>query len=49
MRAKGEVGVFNWSFMVNKDVDLSEFLNMPNLSRGVTGNENVSAGRPSGL
>ena len=46
LRAGGDVGVFDWSSMVNEGVDWSEF-GMVGPSVG-GGNENVSAGGPSG-
>lgn len=49
LRAGGDVGVFDWSSMVNEGVDWSA-LGVPDLSGGVvTGNESSSVGEPSGL
>jgi hypothetical protein len=46
LRSEGEVGVSDWSSMVNENVDWSEFgMVDPGLA---SGNENVSAGGLSG-
>ena len=46
LRAGGDVGVFDWSSMVNEGVDWSEFGMVDPRVGG--GNENVPAGGPSG-